>query len=242
VVGRHVYIHGDFEAAVLRRVYGLLPNMGSGDGTLIDIGANIGTTCVQALVEGLATTAIAVEPEPGNFALLERNIRANGLEGRITPLRLALSDREGTAELELSPDNSGDHRVRLSSAAGAFGEAMRTTTSVTTSTFDALVEQGTIDLQRTGLVWMDVQGHEGQVLAGATKLVASDVRVVLEYWPYGIERAGGQALLDGIIRDNYRWFVDVRNEDAAKRPTSEIGALADSIVPPYFTDLLLLKK
>jgi FkbM family methyltransferase len=242
VVGRHVYIHGDFEAAVLRRVYALLRKTGRGHGTLIDIGANIGTTCVQALVEGLATDAIAIEPEAGNFSLLERNIRANGLEGRVTPLRLALSDREGAAEFELSRDNSGDHRVRLNGATGMFDETTRATMSVATSTFDALVEQGTIDLQRTGLVWMDVQGHEGQVLAGASTLLGSDVPVVLEYWPYGLERAGGQALLDEIVRDSYRWFIDLRNEGTDRRPVDEIGALAGSIVPPYFTDLLLLKE
>jgi hypothetical protein len=41
------------------------------------------------------------------------------------------------------------------------------------------------------LVWMDVQGHEAHVLAGATCLAG--VPVVTEFWPFGLRRAGALA-------------------------------------------------
>lgn len=243
VLGRHVYLYGDFEAAILHRTYALLKEWGRpATGTMVDVGANIGTTCIQAVVDGLANAAIAIEPEPGNLALLERNIRANGLAGRIEPLSAALSDREGTAELELSEENSGDHRIRIEAAgAGTFGEDRRATRLVPTTTFDRLVESGRIDLARTGIVWVDVQGHDGHVLAGARTLRDTGIPVVVEFWPYGLERSGGVEQLEGIVEHDYRWFVDLRASTPERRPGAGIGSLRESIRAPYFTDLLLLK-
>ncbi len=243
VLGRHVYANGDFEAAILHRAYGLLAGWGQpATGTLIDIGANIGTTCIQAVVDGLAPAALAIEPEPRNFALLERNIQANGLQNRIGALCVALSDREGTAELELSKDNLGDHRVRVMAATGgSFGEDGRTTRPVPTTTIDRLVETGQVDLSRTGLAWIDIQGHEGHVLAGADSLRETGIPVVLEFWPYGLERAGSLERLEAIIERDYRWLVDLRSEKPERRPVAEIAVLRESIRSPFFTDLLLLK-
>jgi FkbM family methyltransferase len=243
VLGRHVYVYGDFEAAILHRTYALLREWGRPiTGTMVDVGANVGTTCIQAVVDGLAPGAIAIEPEPRNFALLERNMRANGLAGHIEPLRAALSDREGTADLELSEDNSGDHRIRIGAGGtGTFHEDRRATRPVPMTTFDRLVESGRIDLARTGIVWIDVQGHDGHVLAGARTLRDTGIPVVVEFWPYGLDRSAGLNQLEGIIERDYRWFVDLRATTPERRPGAEIGSLRKSIRAPYFTDLLLLK-
>jgi len=243
VLGRHVYVHGDFEAAILYRAYTLLAEWGRpATGTMIDIGANIGTTCIQAVVDGLAPAAIAIEPEPGNFALLERNIRANRVDGHIEALCVALSDREGTAELELSEDNSGDHRIRVQAAgAGSFREDRRATCPIPTTTFDTLVGSGKIKLAATGIVWIDVQGHDGHVLAGASTLRETGIPVVVEFWPYGLGRSGGLERLESVVERDYRWFIDLRAAHPERRPVADIAALRESIQSPYFTDLLLLK-
>jgi hypothetical protein len=41
-------------------------------------------------------------------------------------------------ELELSPDNSGDHRIRITSTDGAFGEAERVSVRVNVIRLDDL--------------------------------------------------------------------------------------------------------
>jgi len=38
-----------------------------------------------------------------------------------------------------------------------------------------------VRVNELGLVWLDVQGHEGEVLAGARTLLESRVPVVMEY-------------------------------------------------------------
>lgn len=244
VLGRHVYLQGDFESSILHHAHALLSGWGQpAAGTMIDIGANIGTTCVQAVVDGLASAAVAIEPEPGNFALLERNIRANRLQGRIEALCVALTDREGTADLELSEDNSGDHRIRIGSPTpGSFGENERAVRPVPSTTFDALVESGRIRLAESGIVWIDVQGHDGHVLEGARSLRETRIPVVIEFWPYGLERSGGLERLERIIARDYDCFVDLRSRTPERQAVGQIGALRESIRAPYFTDLLLLKR
>ena len=82
---------------------------------LYDIGANIGVTCIPAVNRGLVKRAIAVEPEPENFKLLKLNIILNNLEDKIETLNYALSsESDKFLNLEISNDNSGDHRIRPS--------------------------------------------------------------------------------------------------------------------------------
>src|SRR5205823_6660660 len=68
-------------------------------GTLVDIGANAGLHCVQLarLVDGL--DVLAFEPVGVTYDLLTRNIAKNGVQDRIHPLHMALSDAPGTLRL-----------------------------------------------------------------------------------------------------------------------------------------------
>ncbi|RPJ80913.1 MAG: hypothetical protein EHM18_17695, partial [Acidobacteria bacterium] len=47
-----------------------------------------------------------------------------------------------------------------------------------------------LSLEETGLVWVDIQGHEGHFLRGAQSLLRRGVPIVTEFWPYAIERSG----------------------------------------------------
>ena len=41
-----------------------------------------------------------------------------------------------------------------------------------------------------GLIWVDIQGHEGHLLAGAKNTVGKKIPMVCEFWPYAMQRAG----------------------------------------------------
>ncbi len=60
---------------------------------------------------------------------------------------------------------------------------------------------------------MDVQGHEAHVLRGASELLRSDVPIVIEYWPYGLRRAGGLETLHSLIAEHYAYVIDLRSRD-----------------------------
>jgi FkbM family methyltransferase len=72
---------------------------------LLDIGANVGTFTIYA--GHLGNKVISVEPLWSNYATLCENIILNNLTENITPLNLALSDRNGIEELVISSTESG---------------------------------------------------------------------------------------------------------------------------------------
>ena len=102
------------------------------NGTMLDIGANIGLTSVTRAVLGDADVVYAAEPAPDNFACLVRTVVENGLRGIVLPDRVAISDHDGTARLRLSgsigrhallPDADGVEvpTMRLTAGSGAVG-------------------------------------------------------------------------------------------------------------------------
>jgi hypothetical protein len=115
---------------------------------------------------------------------------------------------------------------------------------------DALVDDGTVDLDRLALVWMDCQGHEGHILAGAARVLAADVPIVSEFWPYGLRRAGGLERYAELVAASGRMVIDLRGSFdgvPARVPGDDVLALAEAYGPPRFptvdvgfTDLVLL--
>lgn len=225
--------------------------------TFLEIGANIGTTTVTALKGCGFRDSISFEPLPDNYTLLLANLDANGLSDRSKALQLALSDHDGEAEFEVSPNNSGDGRVRTGAGATVregFDEGSRNVVSVEMARLDSLCESGVVDVEQIGLAWIDAQGFEGQILTGASQLRASSTPVVIEFWPYGIARSGGRAALTEMIGSSYETVVDLGAPDPlaaeARRPADQVEALfaeyeRGSFLDPggvnASTDLLLLR-
>ncbi len=213
----------------------------------VDIGANIGTSTIPALKEFGAAEAVSIEPDAENNKFLRCNLIANGLEDRVRTLQVALSDTTGTGTMEWAEGSWGDHRIRMNDGLpdGTFGESSRPTHAVSLTRFDDIARELPIDLSQVGIVWMDVQGHEGHVLAGASSLLASDVPLSIEYWPYGLKRADGLKMLHDIIATNYRKVVDIRASmegvGSAELPAAEVAILAERYAGETYTDILLVK-
>jgi FkbM family methyltransferase len=211
--------------------------------TFIDIGGNIGTTTVLALTEFQAHHALVFEPEKENVRLMRCNLLANGVLDKAEVHATALSDSRGQGVLDLSPENCGDHRLRVSPESGVFDEANWEGVSVPVARFDDLAKENDWNLSQVGLIWIDIQGHEANALAGARSLLECEAPIVLEYWPYGLERAGGRVQLHEIIRENFREVVDLRlSLKEGKRhsfPAGEVDRLM-SYTGLIYTDLLLL--
>jgi FkbM family methyltransferase len=132
--------------------------------TFVDVGANLGIyALVASRIVGPSGRVIAFEPSPGSFALLEANIKLNGLTNvQISPA--AVSDKIGKAFLYdgLDPSqNSLGRDVRLE----ANGE------EVTTQSLDSALAQTSV--ARVHVIKMDVEGAEELVLRGANKLIAA---------------------------------------------------------------------
>jgi FkbM family methyltransferase len=242
-IGRVVFMTGGYERIYMRTVVDHLADRGIDvrGTTFLDVGANIGTSTVDALLHFGFVRAVCFEPEPANARLLAMNVTLNDLDDRAEVHVLALSDADGPAVLAGSTANSGDHWIERDGRAG-LGHR---TCKVEQARLDTLVGDGRVDLDGVGLVWVDTQGHEPFVLAGASGLMSRRVPVVIEYSPAALVAAGGLAVLEAQIRDGYSTVVDVHLlahgcNDEAVAPASDIGLLAERYRDVDHTDLLLL--
>lgn len=253
LIGKYLYVKRSHEEQETGRVIRLLVEEGyiraatEDDGAALNVGANIGMTCIRLVKEGVARRAIAFEPCPENCRLLVHNIEQNGLKNRIECFPFALSSVDGDMDLELSPDNSGDHRIRQTAAPGFFEEEKRRTIRVQARTFDQFfrVHQTSVATRIT-LVWVDIQGHEGQFFQGARQLLSrrTPVPVVSEFWPYGILRSGlSKSDFCEIVVELFECFYVVTDGPAQRRPVGEIESLFERYRSPReFCTLVLVSR
>ncbi len=163
---------------------------------MLDIGANIGLISTGLLLANEIQNAVAIEPEPKNFALLVKNVEQNGLSERVRCLQVAVGDRETTLTMELSSTNPGDHRIRSTPTEEAIerqNESSRRTVQVPSLPLMQILQLPEIRNAATAapsLLWIDVQGYEGYVFAGGKAFLSLGIPTVSEIWPYGIRRAG----------------------------------------------------
>ena len=227
LVGKRLYVQREHETGEMQRAVELLRHGGFLKKTemLLNVGANLGMTCIGAIKLGYFKNAIAFEPAPENYRLLCHNVRQNGLLNQIACFNTALSSRSGAAEMELSPDNSGDHRIRASAAPGFFREERRRTIMVQAQTLDHLLDaDARLQTERVDLVWIDAQGHEGHFFQGAQAFFSRRVPAVSEFWPYGMDRAGASpAAFCAIAAQLFTHFYAL--DEGVKRPIAALPNL-----------------
>jgi FkbM family methyltransferase len=194
-------------------------------GVFIDVGANIGTTTLPAL--RYFEHAIAVEAEPRNAALLRANAALNGLAHRVTIREAACSSRSGQVELRLSAKHGG-HAVDKPKPGDE-------TLVVSAVTLDELVADEGLSAGDIGLVWMDVGGHEEEVLRGAVNLLQAKVPLVAEI------RARTAPGVERLLAGRYTRLVDLRGE--VELPLAQLSDYLRRLARRggrKFTDVLVL--
>jgi FkbM family methyltransferase len=151
--------------------------------TMLDIGANLGWfSVIGSRLVGSGGRVFAIEPDPGNLRLLKRNLALNRCRN-VTVLPMAAGAEAQTARLYRSPDNQGDHRLETTSD-------RPDSVSVKVRPIDEYLAG-----KRADLVKIDTQGSETSVLRGMRNVLAHNprIRVVLEFWPFGLQRCGSSA-------------------------------------------------
>ncbi len=240
--GRGLYVQREWELNLITCCMEYLRREGyrddPGTDVMIDVGANIGMICIAMLKHGYFREAVAIEPGPQNVEFLERNIAQNGYGRSIRAFHGAVSDVSGELEIELSAVNQGDHRVRTprSAISALMEEEKRPVVRVPALTLDELLTTAVpVDPKRIGLVWVDVQGHEGQLFRGARRVLSHGAPVVNEFWPYGILRSGlDRDSYSEIIQTHFSHFVivDAASGSFEKRDAAAIRDLFDSLKGP----------
>jgi FkbM family methyltransferase len=225
------------EMKVLASAIGILRELGidTTGGCFVDVGANIGTTTVEALTVHGFESALAIEPAADNYRLLRINVAANGLEERVVALQAALSEHEGELTLDVSSGDSGSYRI-ISEP-----DSSRMVT-VTARTLDRLCTERVIEADCVTMLWMDVEGHEGHVLSGAGMLLDRGVPLVMELRPLGLAQQDGTARVVELVRRHYTHVLDLRRKRSHGRgellPIGRIAQFIDDLGPHALTDVL----
>jgi FkbM family methyltransferase len=218
-------------------IFSVLRDLAVPSTTLIDVGANIGWfTVIGSRLVGNDGHIYAVEPCARNLRLLHRNVVRNRC-ANVTILACAAGAETGAARLFRSADNQGDHRLEITSDRPDSVE-------VPILPLDALLAK---ERKRTSVVKIDTQGSESAVLRGMRGLLAvqPQIRVVLEFWPYGLERCGSSvAELADILneRPNSLWLLhaDGTTEETSPEAVNELGAIRFAPATEAHADLVWL--
>lgn len=244
-IGRVVFASGGYERLYMAAAMGELERLGRPvkGMTFVDVGANIGTSTVDALLAFGFARAVCFEPDPRSFRLLMANVAVNGLDARVRAHPVALSAAAGTDRLHLSLTNRADNRLvgdeePPSAHSGPVVEIAR-------ERFDDVVARGEIRLAEVGVLWLDAQGHEPLVLQGAGRALEAGIPLVMEYTPAALRAAGSLVALEAMIQSHYTTVVDLHLLVAGLRSQAVLGA-ADirrlRSLDREHTDLLLVRS
>jgi FkbM family methyltransferase len=241
-IGRTVFMKGEYERLYMKAALDRLsfPAGREVGPVFVDVGANIGSSTLDALLHFGFREAICFEPDARTFRILKLNLVLNDLEDRASAHRIALSNTDGEAVLEQAPHNFGDSRLVPGDPPSAQEGDHQT---VATRRLDALVEEGLVEPAAIGLLWIDAQGHDPYVLDGARSALGSGFPVVVEYWPKGLS-GPALALLEGLIQELFSTVVDLRRlcegGGGEVLEAKDIARLRTRYKNEEFTDLLLL--
>jgi len=143
--------------------------------TVVDIGANVGQmTLEMAELVGPRGRVIAIEPGPGNLALLRRHVAENGFMDRVTIIAAACCATHGAeADIQIAGESieevgNGFQLAGLDLRPDRPFAQERLTTRVSLISLDEICRQhGWIP----AVIKIDVEGAEVEVLRGASQVL-----------------------------------------------------------------------
>ena len=153
--------------------------------TVVDVGANIGYyTCFMARLVGPAGRVVAFEPAPDLIGILRDNVSFNGY-ANVQLENQAVTERTGPLTLYMEAGRPEDNRI-FKDAQDPAPRSEHVVDGVRLDDVPFLREHP------PAFIKMDIQGAEIFALRGMRRLLqeSPEVCVLLEYWPYGLIRAG----------------------------------------------------
>ncbi|MFM2156415.1 MAG: hypothetical protein RL516_1164 [Bacteroidota bacterium] len=167
---------------------------------ILDIGANIGWTALRFAIKNPNATIIAFEPHPLTFQRAQENFEKNNFSN-ITCLNIGLGESTSTLKIyELMDNNSGMNRIVLEELDRPFKE-------VKIERLDDVLNSRNI--HQVDMIKIDVEGFEGFVLMGASKiLTVSNAKILMETDDAFLKNNGSSArvLVDILKEYGYKTF------------------------------------
>ncbi|PSO43387.1 hypothetical protein BRC19_00795 [Candidatus Saccharibacteria bacterium QS_5_54_17] len=141
-----------YEPGMLKFIEKLEP-----EGTIIDVGANIGNHAIYLGAFTDCQKVIAIEPHPGINQHLTDNVEQNGLASKIDVHHIAVGDKAGKCNIE---SNSERYRGTAQVLPDSQG-------SIPIKKLDNLAQK-----RKVSVIKIDVEGFEPQVLRGSSNILS----------------------------------------------------------------------
>jgi FkbM family methyltransferase len=189
-------IYEEFETNLIKQ------EVKKGD-VILDIGANIGYyTLIFAKLVGESGKVYAFEPDPTNFALLKKNIEANGYNN-VVLIQKAVSNKSEKIKLYISKENRGDHRIYPSYES-------RQTVEIECVRIDDY------NIPKVDFIKMDIQGSELGAIQGMENLLNLNqpLTLITELWPFAMKKFGTDAREYINLLENHRFQYTEIDEKA----------------------------
>jgi FkbM family methyltransferase len=149
----------------------------SGD-IVIDVGSHIGHhTLIAAKRVGPKGKVVAIEADPKNFEILNKNIELNKLNDNVITSNYAVSSKEEKIKLFTPQENSGNtiYNTIISDRVAPTEKFIE----INANTLDRLVEENGIKHEDVNWIKIDVEGAELEVLKGAHKILSESKNIIL---------------------------------------------------------------
>jgi FkbM family methyltransferase len=198
--------------------------------TVVDVGANLGYfSLLASKLVGPAGRVVALEPNSENCRLLLSSLRLNGMSN-VDLLPVAADVAPGWAYYATHVGSNGG-LVEDDNLLSRFG------TVVPTFRLDDLVDR------KVDFLKMDVEGAEGRVVHGATRIIEKDRPIVTtELKDEMLQRVSGRSVADylGYFGDLGYLPTLLDKENGTEKAYPSVRALLDEWVADELRDVLLL--
>jgi len=207
-VGESVYVDGRYSGEEIDAVLAWLGD--NHKSTVVDVGANVGTTTLPFARVGYHV--VAIEPVPTTFAMLSRNVEANGLGSTVRCVNRAISAAAGQVDMWVTK-GSGLSELEAAGQGPGFSqigptfEAMKQRISVESDRLDELLVSEGVKIEDIALVWSDTQGSESYVIETGMDLWTAGVPLYCEVDPTLLSLHGGLDSFLGLVEGTFAQFL-----------------------------------
>ena len=177
---------------------------------VVDVGANHGFAACWFARRG--ARVFAFEPSPQVYELLQRNVADNGLADRVRTFPEAIAERDGHAELLISPVLGGGTSTLHPELAAASSLPITGRAEVRVRSLPAVIRE--LGLGRIRLLKLDCEGSELAILRSLDRALLDQVdSLAIEYHPevYSLAELVGTVLSWGDFHLSKVTTLDVAN-------------------------------
>ena len=198
-IGQHILEGRVWEPHITLQLDRILPAV---DGYCLDIGSHVGLHALY-MANHLGKKVIAFEPQPLLFSALVENIVAN--QASILPMQQIVSNRDGLLNMGIPKSyDEFENPGGLGVVDESFEHPHLIKREFPCTRIDSL------NLSKIGCMKIDVEGHEMEVLQGASQTILRDRPILIVELYGGCDRHEYADQIDARIREidaQYGYFV-----------------------------------